>query len=156
MRTNASTGPCGTAQGKASQEREPFRGVSRRGVTTPQAAAGTASSTPASRHGRGPAGPHTARPPSRAAPRPPQPGAHGGAARDVTAGTGRRPERRYLPSLHFLRPVSSAAAAAPEDFLFFFTGIVLPRGAAAPLPGPAAEAPPGSLPLAAAASRDRR
>lgn len=71
----------------------------------------------------------------------------------MTTGTGRLPARRYLPSLHFLRPVSSAA---PEVFLFFFTGIVLPRSGAAPLPGPAAEGPPDSLPLAAAASRDRR
>lgn len=48
--------------------------------------------------------------------------------------------RRYLPSLHFLRPVSSAAAG-PEDFLFFFTGIVLLRPGAAPVPGLAAWAP---------------
>lgn len=52
--------------------------------------------------------------------------------------------RRYLPSLHFLRPASSAAAAAdPEDFLFFFTGIVLPRGGARPAAGARSRGPSG-------------
>ena len=48
--------------------------------------------------------------------------------------------QRYLEILHFLRPPSSAAAAATPDFLFFFTGIFRP-----PLRGGQASRGRGSL-----------
>lgn len=74
-------------------------------------------------------------------------------------------DRRYLEILHFLRPASSATAAAtPGAFLFFFTGIFrLPRqgrqggrgGVSRSAAGPAAPAPARQGPQRRSEARPR-